>query len=232
MATHTYEFDGESVLIDIDTGVLGGGEFYPVLTVTMTPEAGVQFRIETCSRYCGDRPARRFPVHHGVELEWSNGLANGATAVADSFLIGELAKELLPHLIVVRDAHEVYWDGSNYKGRVTSAGLDALGTVDELVYHATWADEEALIFTAEDLLRPPNDHQMALGLYEDTWQQDRELLVDPEAAAAALVKAGAAQAEADGIRVHGDLHAVARELVVEAHAELQELSEELADLEA
>ena len=221
--------DGETVAIEIETGAIGGPDYYPAITVGFDPLELPQFTIRVESELDSARNQTRFAVHHGRSIEWADSShRTGTSVVVKVDAIRELAEEIFPLLVTVRDGHEVEWDGSNYVGRLTQAAQDASERIGEMVDACEWEDESAVVWSAAEWI---GQHWTASALDAvEEWGISLDDIQNPEAATEKLKQAATEAAERDGVYIQGACGYPAAMLVSEAVVEAADAADSADEL--
>jgi hypothetical protein len=125
--------------------VLGGPEWRPYLTLELTE--GGEASLRTCDRHSSDN-GTIFDVWHGRTCQWSASLSQGSYTLPDVSKIEAIAEQVKPLLDRVHAGHSTYWDGSNYRGRLTEDAEEASEEIDRIFEQADWYDESRAVWDA------------------------------------------------------------------------------------
>ena len=138
-----------------DDSILGSGEYSASLVLTLT-ESG-DANLAATERHSSQRGAMTFDVHHRRTLEWAVTLSQGAAVVADCEAIRSLADSLEPLVARVHAGHETFWDGSNYRGRLSDDAKEASDEIEALIETASWTQEDVAVWDAAEWLGSDHD---------------------------------------------------------------------------
>ena len=195
---------------------LGTGEYAAEIRLTLTEDGKATLCADEV--HSTDR-STRVNVWHGVDREWTERLRQGTAVVADMESMQALAATLAPLLERVSSAHECYWDGSNYRGRLKTADAsDASGEIEELISRADWT-QDVPVWSADEWIRGQESACDALCV---VWQMDDAKISAADAGTVArLVSAAEEEARTDGVVLYGDLTEAFRDLIAEARNEME-----------